>query len=100
MCISWAEMKINEWILKKMEVNMRLLTTINCRKMAFIGQILREKATISDLLLGMVYDMRGRERSKVRNSDNIKAISDGRSMVQLNRIALHRRKKPSHGDLF
>ena len=68
--------------------------------MAFVGYILRKKAIISDLLLGMVYDMRGRERSKVRNSDSIKEISGGRSMVQLHRISFHRRKKQSHGNFF
>ena len=46
--------------------------------MAFVGHILRGKDITSDLLLGMVYGMRGRGRPKVRYSDNIKEISGGK----------------------
>ena len=75
-----------------MDVSERLLTTINRRKMAFVGHILRGKDITSDLLLGMVYGMRGRGRQKVRYSDNIKEISGGKSMLQLYRMAQDRRK--------
>ena len=90
--ISWTEKKTNEWILNKMDVSERLLTTINRRKMAFVGHILRGKDITSDLLVGMVYGMRGRGRPKVRYSDNIKEISGGKSMLQLYRMAQDRRK--------
>ena len=90
--ISWTEKKTNEWILSKMDVSERLLKTINLRTMAFIGHILRGKDITSDLLLGMVYGMRGRGRLKVRYSDNIKEISGGKSMLQLYRMAQDRRK--------
>ena len=40
LCISWTEKKTNEWILNKMDVSKILLTTIDHRKMAFIGHIL------------------------------------------------------------
>ena len=62
------------------------------RKMAFVGHILRGKDITSDLLVGMVYGMRGRGRPKVRYSDNIKEISGGKSMLQLYRMAQDRRK--------
>ena len=75
-----------------MNVSKRLLATINCRKMAFVGHILKGKDITSDLLLGMVYGTRGRGRPKVRFSDNIKEISGGRSMTQLYRMAQDRRK--------
>ena len=75
-----------------MNVSERLLTTINCKKMAFIGHILRGKDITSDLILGMVYGTRGRGRSKVRLSDNIKEISGERSMIQLYRMAQDRMK--------
>ena len=81
--ISWTEKKTNDWILNKIDVSERLVTTINRRKMAFIGHILRGNDIISELLLGMVYVTRGRGRPKVRYSDNIKEISGGRSMIQL-----------------
>ena len=80
--ISWTEKKTNEWILNKMDVSERLLTTINRRKMAFVGHILRGKGITNDLLLGMVYGMGGRGRPEVRYSDNIKEISGGKSMLQ------------------
>ena len=70
--INWTEKKTNEWLLKKMDASERLLKTINRRKMAFIGHILRGKDITSDLLLGMVYGTRGSGRPKVRYSDNIK----------------------------
>ena len=41
MRISWTENKTNEWVLEKMAVNVRLLTTLNRRKMSLIGHILR-----------------------------------------------------------
>ena len=75
-----------------MDVSKRLLATINCRQMAFVGHILRGKDITSDLLLAMVYGTRGRGRPKVRFSDNIKEISGGRSMTQLYRMAQDRRK--------
>ena len=49
--ISWTEKKTNEWILNKMDVSERLLTTVNRRKMASIGHKLRGKDITSDLLL-------------------------------------------------
>ena len=86
-CICWTEKKTKEWILNKMDVSQRLLTTINCRrKMGFIGHTLRRKDITRDLLLGMVYCTRGRGSPKVRHSDNIKEISGGRRMVQLYRM--------------
>ena len=88
--ISWTEKKTNEWILNKMDVSERLLTTINRRKVAFVGHMLRGKDITNDLLLGMVYGMRG--RPKVRYSDNIKEISGGKSMLQLYRMEQDRRK--------
>ena len=75
-----------------MNVSKKLLATINCRKMAFVGHILRGNDITSDLLLGMVYGTRGRGRLKVRFSDNIKEISGRRSMTQLYRMAQDRRK--------
>ena len=80
------------FILNKMYVSERLLTTINRRKMVFVGHILGGKDITSDLLLGMVYGMSGRGRPKVRYSDNIKEISGGKSMLQLYRMAQNRRK--------
>ena len=82
--ISWTEKKTDEWILNKMDVSERLLTTINRRKMTFVGHILRGKDITSDILLRMVYGMRGRGRPTVRYSDNIKEISGGKyaSVVQ------------------
>ena len=59
--ISRTEKTTNEWILNKMDVSERLLTTIDCRKMSVIGHILRGKDITSDLLLGMVYDTRGKK---------------------------------------
>ena len=44
--------------------------------MAFVGHILRGKDITSDLLLGMVYGMRG--KPTVRYSDNIKESSGGK----------------------
>ena len=35
--ISWTDKKTNDWVLNKMDVNKRLLATINCRKMALLG---------------------------------------------------------------
>ena len=64
--IIWTEKKTNKWILNKMDVKERLITTINRKKMAFIGHIRRGKDITSDLLLGMVYSTRGRGRPKVR----------------------------------
>ena len=46
--ISWTEKKTNEGILNTMDVSERLLTTINHRKMAFIGQIVKGKDITSD----------------------------------------------------
>ena len=48
--ISWTEKKTNEWILNKMDVSERLLTTINRRKMAFVGHRLRGKDITSDFI--------------------------------------------------
>ena len=92
LCISWTDKKTNEWVLNKMNVSKRLLATINCRKMAFVGHIQRGKDITTDLLLGMVYGTRGRGRPKVIFGDNIKEISGGRSMTQLYRMAQDRRK--------
>ena len=64
-----------------MDASERLLATINCRKMAFVGHILKGKDITSAFLLGMVYGTRGRGRPKVRSSNNIKEISGGRSMT-------------------
>ena len=89
--ISWTDKKTNDWVLNKMNVSKRLLATVNCRQMAFVGHILRGKDITSDLLLGMVYHTRGRGRPKVRFSDNIKEISGGRSITQLYRMAQDRR---------
>ena len=89
---SWTEKKTNEWILNKMDITKRLQTTINHRKMAFIGHILKGKDITSYLLLGKVYGMRRRRSPKVKYSGNIKDISSGRSMIQVYRIALDRRK--------
>ena len=49
-----------------MDVSERLLTTINHRKMAFIGQIVKGKDITSDLLLGMFM---AREGEKDQNLD-------------------------------
>ena len=75
--ISGTERKTNELIVNKMDVSERLLATINCRKVAFIGHILRGKDITIDLLLGMVYGTGG--RLKVRYSDSIKEYSGGRA---------------------
>ena len=88
--ISSTEKKTNECILNRIDVSERLLTTINRRKMAFVGHILRGKDITSDLVIGMIYGMRG--RPKARYSDNIKEISGGKSMLQLYRMSQDRRK--------
>ena len=62
--MSWTEKKTNEWILNKMDVSERLLTTINRRKKALIRQILRTKDITSGLLIGMVYCREGEEDQK------------------------------------
>ena len=41
--ISWTEKKTKDLILNKVDVRERLLATLNCRQMAFIGHILRGK---------------------------------------------------------
>ena len=58
--ICWTGKTTNDWVLNKMDVSKRLLATITCGKMAFVGHILRGKDITSDLLLGMVYGTRGR----------------------------------------
>ena len=92
MRISWTEKKTNEWVLEKMAVNERLLTTLSRRKMSFIGHILRVNDTTTDLFMGIVYGKRGIGRPKVRYSDNIKEIADGRSIIEIFRMALDKRE--------
>ena len=55
MRISWTENKTNEWVLEKMAVNRRLLTTLNRRKMSLIGHILRANDITTDIFMGIVY---------------------------------------------
>ena len=62
--ISWTEKKTNERILNKMDESERLLTTINRRKMAFIGYIFRRKDITNDLILGMAYGKRERKTKR------------------------------------
>ena len=47
-----------------MDCKERLLTTINRRKMSFVGHGLRYKDISCDLLMGSVYGNRGRGRLK------------------------------------
>ena len=75
-----------------MDVSKRLLTTMNHRKMAFIGQIVKGKDITNNLLLGMVNGKSGGERPKARYSNNTREISCGRNMVQLYRMAQDRGK--------
>ena len=89
--ISWTDKKTNAWTLENINCKERLLTTINKRKMSFIGHILRSDLLEKDLLVGSVYGNRKRGRPKTRISDNIKEIS-GKSFVNLFRLAQDRRK--------
>ena len=89
---SWTKNKTNAWNLSKIDVRERLLTTINRREKAFIGNMLSGKDISSDLLLGMVYGTRGKGRPTGRYRDNIREISGGRSMIHLYRMAQDRRK--------
>ena len=91
MRISWTEKKTNEWVLEKIAVNERLLTTLNRRKMSLIGHILRANDITTDILMEMVYGKRGRGRPKVRYSDNIEETAVGRNIVEIVRMAQDRR---------
>ena len=88
--ISFTERKTNEWILERMAVKERLLTTLNRRKMAFVGHIFRGNDISSDLFTGTVYGKRGRGRPKTRYSDNVKEIAGGRGFIDLYRLAQDR----------
>ncbi|KAG1664217.1 Relaxin receptor 2 [Nymphon striatum] len=71
--ISWTERKTNEWVLSRMNCNERvLLTSINERKMTFVGHVLRKHNFEKNLLTGSVYRKRGSGRPKIWHSDNIK----------------------------
>ena len=83
--------KTNEWVLEKMEVEERLLTTLNRRKMAFVGHILRGKDISTDLFMRMVYGKRGRGRPKTRYSDNVKEITGDGGFTDLYRLAQDRK---------
>ena len=75
-----------------MDCKERLLTTINSRKMSFVGHVLRHKDISCDLFMGSVYGNRGRGRPKTRYSDNIRDGAGIRSIVAIYRLAHDRDK--------
>ena len=87
--ISWTDRITNEEVLRRISCKERLLNTLNERKLAFIGHILRTNGLEKRLLTGMVMGNRGRGRPKTRLSDNIKKIS-GLTMVEAERKAQDR----------
>ena len=49
--IKWTDRKTNEYVLSKIGISERLLTTIVKRKMAFVGHVFRKDNICKDLLL-------------------------------------------------
>ena len=90
--ISWTEMRSNEWVLEKMDCEERLLTTINRRKMTFVGHVLRYKDISCDLFMDIECGNIGRGRPKTRYSDNIRDTAGIRSIVAIYRLAQDRGK--------
>ena len=50
--ISWTDMRSYEWVLEKMDCKERLLTTIDRRKISFVGHVLMHKDISCDFFMG------------------------------------------------
>ena len=79
-------------MLEKIDCKERLLTTINRRKMSFVGHVLRRKDISCDLFMGSVYGNRSRGRPKTTYSDNVKERAGTNSIVAIYRLAQDRDK--------
>ena len=87
--ISWKQKVRNEDVLKKLNVNKSLLSTIKTRKLKFFGHTKRHDTIMKDLLEGKMEGSRPRGRPRAQWCDNIKEWT-GHSLTECTRLAENR----------
>ena len=85
--ISWRDHKTNEEVLRMVEEERTLITTIRRRQKTWIGHILRGNGLLKDIMEGKFEGRRPRGRKRKLMLDDLKG---GRTYQEMKRVAMNR----------
>jgi len=85
--ISWRDHKTNEEVLRMVEEERTLITTIRRRQKTWIGHILRGNGLLKDIMEGKFEGRRPRGRKRKSMLDDLKG---GRTYQEMKRVAMNR----------